>query len=75
MLSKFLIALSASASAAMSLSAGPTGSYCGSVPVILDDKITFNSDGTADFDVRSAAALSPAPTPNALTDACLVWPD
>ena len=23
---------------------GPSGSYCGSVPVILDDKITFNGD-------------------------------
>ena len=35
--------------------AGPSGSYCGSVPVILTDKITFNG-----------AAAHPKPVPCAV---------
>ena len=41
-----------SASLAFAPRAAPSGSYCGSVPVILDDKITFNGDGTADFHIN-----------------------
>ena len=40
------------ATARRPLGAAPSGSYCGSVPVILTDKITFNGDGTADFDIN-----------------------
>jgi dienelactone hydrolase len=31
--------------------AAPSGSYCGKVPVILEDKLTINGDGTADFNI------------------------
>ena len=29
-----------------------TGSYCGSVPFIVDNRVTFNSDGTTDLDIN-----------------------
>ena len=38
--------------ASSGLGAAPAGAYCGSVPVILDDKITFNGDGTVDFHIN-----------------------
>jgi len=32
--------------------AAPTGKYCGSVPFIIDNSITFNGDGTAALDIN-----------------------
>ena len=29
-----------------------SGSYCGSVPFIIDNKVTFNADGTSDLDIN-----------------------
>jgi hypothetical protein len=34
----------------------PSGSYCGSVPFIIDNKITFNGDGTTDLDFNVRVA-------------------
>jgi len=43
----------ASLIAASSFSGAPSGAYCGKVPIILDNKITFSSDGTsADIDIN-----------------------
>jgi C1A family cysteine protease len=39
-------------SAKASLAAAPSGSYCGKVPVILEDKLVINGDGTADFNIN-----------------------